>query len=458
MSANESECLIHCEHMATEIASLTPLNRETFQRLPQSKDARINLGGAHVHEKQMNAIPKHFVQGQYYVHRLCYQKFTKAVSVQAKKASKKTIGHAHLSPLKRSKRATGTLGSLFPNMCMKCKSSRPLKMKGKKQFIRVLQTFSACKTVKLAPAIHGDDEMLRQVTGEDLIAKEFKMHLNCYKEYTGVCSKQSLGGVSSLSVDEDSENETRTANNFKTVCSFMVDHGHHSVSIKVLTEMHGFDKEDSRLRSKVKQRIENEFGDKIAFVSIAYHEPQIVVSRSVLEDTCVSNFIKENKKFILKESARHLRSDITEMISKAPKLPWPPTTEALSCPDRQPPESVKEFFRYVLHSTHHTSGDYACPYVESFSQDLVYAVSRGDFLTEKHVVSRTGLHSLTGQKTPIKLLGRLGRSCTYDKVRLIETAQAELIQHLRSLQHPLPLVPASDTGKVLTFFWGTIWT
>ena len=456
MSANEGKCLIHYEHLATEDASLTPLNRETFQRLLQSKDARINLGGAHVHEKQMNAIPKRFVQGQYYVHRLCYQRFTKAVSVQAKKASKKNIGYTHLSPLKRSKRVTGTPGTLFPNMCMKCKSSLPLKVKGKKRFIRVLQTFSACKTVKLAAVIHSDDEMLRQVTGEDLIAKEFKMHLNCYKEYTRVCSKQSLGGISSLSVNEDSENETRTANNFKTVCSFIVDHvirGHQSVSIKVLTEMYGFDKEDSRLRSKVKQRIENEFGDKIAFVSIAYHESQIVVSRSVLEDTCVSNFIKENKKFILKESARHLWSDITEMISKAPELPWPPTTEALSWPDRQPPESVKELFRSVLHSTHHTPGDDVCRYVESFSQDLVYAVSRGDFFTEKHVVLGTGLHSLTGQKTPIKLLGKLGHSCTYDKVRLIETTQAELIQHLRSLQHPLLLAPASDTGKVLTYFW-----
>ena len=100
MSANEGKCLIHYEHLATENANLTPLNRETFQGLLQSKDARINLGGAHVHEKQMNAVPNRFVQGQYYVHRLCYQKFTKAVSVQAKKASKKNIGYAHLSPLK----------------------------------------------------------------------------------------------------------------------------------------------------------------------------------------------------------------------------------------------------------------------------------------------------------------------------------------------------------------------
>ena len=104
--------------------------------------------------------------------------------------------------------------------------------------------------------------MLRQVTGEDLIEKEFKMHLNCYKEYTRVCSQQSLGGVSSLSVDEGSENETKTANDFKTVCSFIVDHvigGHQSVSIKVLTEMYRFNKADGGLHSKVKQRIENEF-------------------------------------------------------------------------------------------------------------------------------------------------------------------------------------------------------
>ena len=111
MSVNEGKCLIHYEHLVTENANLMPLNRETFQRLLQSKDARINLGGAHVHEKQMNAIPKGFVQGQYYVHCLCYQKFTKAVSVQAKKTLKKNIGDAHLSPLKRSKRATGTPGT-----------------------------------------------------------------------------------------------------------------------------------------------------------------------------------------------------------------------------------------------------------------------------------------------------------------------------------------------------------
>ena len=83
----------------------------------------------------------------------------------------------------------------------------------------------------------------------------------------------------------------------------------------------------------------------------------------------------------------------------------------------------------MLHSTHHTPGDDVCGYVESFSQDPVYAVSRGDFLTEKCVILGTGLLSLICQKTPIKLSGGLGHSCAYD------------------------LVPASDTGKVLTYLW-----
>ena len=56
-------------------------------------------------------------------------------------------------------------------------------------------------------------------------------------------------------------------------------------------------------------------------------------------------------------------------------------------------------------------------------------------------------------KTPIKLLGRFGHSCNYDKVRLIETADAELAQKLRALEKPLPVLPADETDKVLTFFW-----
>ncbi len=36
---------------------------------------------------------------------------------------------------------------------------------------------------------------------------------------------------------------------------------------------------------------------------------------------------------------------------------------------------------------------------------------------------------------------------------MIETAQAEMAQQLRSLENPLPLLPANELDRVITFFW-----
>ena len=64
--------------------------------------------------------------------------------------------------------------------------------------------------------------------------------------------------------------------------------------------------------------------------------------------------------------------------------------------------------------------------IDSFSQDIMYAVSKGEFLTMKHASVGLGLHSLTGQKLPLQVLSRLGHSMTYDQICEVETAQAEL--------------------------------
>ena len=63
--------------------------------------------------------------------------------------------------------------------------------------------------------------------------------------------------------------------------------------------------------------------------------------------------------------------------------------------------------------------------VESFGQDLMFVVSNGKFITPKYAAVGLGLHSLTGQKQPIKVLSHLGYSIMYDTVNEIETAQAE---------------------------------
>ena len=352
MASQGEACVVHYSHLATEKQNLTALTNETHRRLLQSRDARLQLGGAYYHKEQTEKIPEKFIEGEHYVHRQCYQNFTKAISIFAQKErrGKKKIS-TRSSPLKRKKRSREPAGTLFPNTCMKCKSSGPIKVKGKKQFLRTLQTHSACNTLQRAATMRNDEDMLLTILGEDLIAKEFKTHPDCYRDYTVVCSKQTA--KVDASIEENNEDEMSRTTDFEAVKDFIERHvikGRQSVSIKVLTELYGFDTEDSRLRSKVKQKIEKEFGDKIMFLSVSYHEAQIVISRASLDDTNIGKFVKGSKEFILKEAARLIRKYIFDVIEHAPELQWPPTPDSLSAENRQPPASVREFILNVLHA------------------------------------------------------------------------------------------------------------
>ena len=126
----------------------------------------------------------------------------------------------------------------------------------------------------------------------------------------------------------------------------------------------------------------------------------------------------------------------------------------LNSEERLPPETVKEFLLNLFHcNTHHVPGEEVKRYASSFAQDMVHAVSRGKFMTAKHTLIGTALHSLTGQKSPIKVLDRYGNPCNYETVQRIETAQAELVEHMKSRNYPLPFLPATPTSPVLMFFW-----
>ena len=66
------------------------------------------------------------------------------------------------------------------------------KVKGERQYIKVTQTTVACDKIQLTENLNKDYDILLAATGEDLIAKEFKIHEKCYKDYTRVCSKPSF--------------------------------------------------------------------------------------------------------------------------------------------------------------------------------------------------------------------------------------------------------------------------
>ena len=57
---------------------------------------------------------------------------------------------------------------------------------------------------------------------------------------------------------------------------------------------------------------------------------------------------------------------------------------------------------------------------------MIHVIPRGKVKTEKQFLLSLGIHNITGQKLPMKILHELGHNIEYNKVCEIETVQAEL--------------------------------
>ena len=62
-------------------------------------------------------------------------------------------------------------------------------------------------------------------------------------------------------------------------------------------------------------------------------------------------------------------------------------------------------------------------------------------MTTKHTLLGFGIDCKTGPRKPVDILAKLGHSCSYDKLRKIETAQAKLAQYFTENDFLLPDVP-----------------
>ena len=228
--------------------------------------------------------------------------------------------------------------------------------------------------------------------------------------------------------------------------------GNWCISMKMLTESYGFDGTDRRKRHYVKKVIELEFGERLIFITIL-NEPQVVVRAGAQSTGEIVH--QSNKHKVLKMAADILREDVDLFIGREKELDnvWPPTPESLlACRERYP-DSLDTFFNTFLKPRHHSPGDNVCRATKSMSDDVVHFLSNGNILTLKHTLVACGLHSMSGSSKLVKILHRLNNSCSYDRVREIETAQAEAAQKFSRGTFPLPLAPRHDTSNVLLRVW-----
>ena len=343
----------------------------------------------------------------------------------------------------QSAQATSSRG-LFPNVCMVCKK-KDLKVKGVRQPLSKIVTETAERKVQEAAKARNDLEMIGAITGTDLIAKEFQKHEKCYLEYTRVTRKKAEETTGS--------SEDQQLGDYEAVLSLVENDiigGQQCLSMETLMIKYTGNSGTKQGGYKLKERLSKSFGDQLVFLQAAYHSAQVVISSKCLHHQILSRNSPSIQQFTIKRAALYLQESVLKFLEDVDPLPWPPTVESLASRERQYPELLELLFKELLSpkGSHHLTAERVDRLIDSFSQDIMHAVSKGKYLTAKHASLGLGLHSMTGQKLPITILARLGHSITYDTVNEIETAQAELVEHFQSMALNLPLQPVEQGSKV----------
>lgn len=447
-------CVVHYNNFSSD-ATLTSLTDISYATLLKSKDIRTSLGGENHHFQQCQSIPvQNYNPGLHGYHRQCYQKFTKAKTIKPSVIDSTATAESTSHYILRGSSEPSTSSRvLFPDTCGIC-NKHIIKVKGKKQYPVTIVTRIAADTLKKAAELHDDQEMLTKVRTADLIAMEFRKHERCYLQYTRITRDKT---PDELHEAEDAEEDTLVENKFDNVCELVETHilqRNQSLSMSMLHEAMEIGVGDRRYRHRLKEKLKETYGDSLLFVTVESNKPQIVINAASLnQPKPLSQFLKMNEEQTIKQAAVILRQHILDFTKTAKPLPWPPTVEALQNTDRLPPHLVQSFFTNVLKSPKHSATEKVAVLSKSFSEDLIHGVTHGQFLTAKHALVGVVLHNLTGQKTPVNVLFRLGHSASYDQVCEIETGLAELTQHFQEQGQLLPLQPKSTSSSVLTVFW-----
>lgn len=279
------------------------------------------------------------------------------------------------------------------------------------------------------------------IKDEDSIAKDLKYHEHCYTDFT-----RSRPNIESN--EKESSYDKGDFEKVKNLVSEEVISNGRVISMRVLHIAYGLNENDHRYRNKLKGRIQRQFGDKIIILPSMQNNSEIIVSKELINQETLLN--KDNQ---IKSVAKIIKDDIKEHYSQN-KNTFPICLKQVKEMNKETPHSLRNLLENVLKSDSHSleSRPTLSRLCSSIEQDIVHAVTRGEQITEKHFLLGLGLHNLTGQKTVIEVLNKMGHCISYPSVCDILTAQANAMQEKFNSPNYLPVVPQNNE-VVLIHFW-----
>ena len=172
-------CIIHYDSIST-VNRLPEVTVTTLSTLQNCKAIREILGEIICAMNRVMVFQKILTYKQYYYHPECSKKYVYAKTLAKRKENKDTCEPS------RSKRQKGSNETrLFDDNWMICKQHQ-IKGGHKFQSPKKLLTLDAANNIKKAAEMIEDEEILLDIAEVNLVAKEFKHHDKCYRDYTRV--------------------------------------------------------------------------------------------------------------------------------------------------------------------------------------------------------------------------------------------------------------------------------
>ena len=144
---------------------------------------------------------------------------------------------------------------------------------GKYIFPITISTQQAVNTIKDAAEAKEDQKLFFEIKELDPIAKEFKCHDACYRDYTRKRDKVENGN--------ESHNDSQETGNFEAVVKCIEDKiigQNQAISMSVLHDLYKLHSGDTRYRSKLKNRIQSAYQEKLLFLRLDQKMAEVVSS------------------------------------------------------------------------------------------------------------------------------------------------------------------------------------
>ena len=144
----------------------------------------------------------------------------------------------------------------------------------------------------------------------DLIAKEFKKHNKRYRDYTHLIYENL----------EQEKNPIYNTGDYDAVVRIIeeqVIRQFKCVSMTVLMTVYGIGDNHAQYRYKLKNRLQNTFGNTITFLSPDYHSTPIVISTKCFQEQSLTSSMSDfEPEIILKNAANYLRTSVINCYSE----------------------------------------------------------------------------------------------------------------------------------------------